>query len=545
MAYEPTAWNSGDNFTAEAANRIENGIADLSAMVGPGVNAVVHKVVAAASATSAQKAVADYVCDGVNDEVQINAAIADVSAMYGAMSNSSGNAGVVQLVGTNFTIGAGKTDHTGAIKLRKNVTLRGAGMFKTWIKAASDFVTYTPSLTPDANPVSGSGTAISNSARGMIELDNPDVQYANVEDLLLWCNAGGGARVMGLRCDWTGGGNNTVLHSDTGCHFARIHIQQPASHGVYNAGNESPNYANRASQWEDIRVMDAGGVVDANAAGYWTSGADHVWNRCTSGSAAGHGWVISGANNHFTDCTSWFGGSLASTANGATTTANGCGFWVAGVRHVFLGSTAQDNFGHGFMIKGSNNIFSSVISDANGWSRINGTASGSGFFILAGGNVIQGNAFDKAEGSRNVFMDYGVRFGDANLKGLIVDVVTNNCRLDSVGGYIPTTGNFIRISDQGNNYKGGVAGRSVMWSEARTMQAAPNSAPTDADIPSAQMSIWQDDTTGQLKGRIRSNGGTLRTITLDSMLHVLNAGQTAANVPASTPVGALIVRRTT
>lgn len=544
MAYEPTAWNSGDNFTAEAANRIENGIADLSAMVGPGVNAVVHKVVAAASATSAQKAVADYVCDGVNDEVQINAAIADVSAMYGAMSNSSGNAGVVQLVGTNFVIGNGCTNNSGSIKLRKNVTLRGAGMFKTWIKAHSSFVTYTPSLTPDTNPVSGSGTAASNSAAGMIELYDNNVQYANVEDLLLFGNAGGGARVMGLRYDWSAGGTDTVLHSDTGCQATHVMVQQPASHGVYNVGSGA-NYPNRASQWSDIRVMDAGGVVDANAAGYWTSGADHVWFRCTSGSAAGHGWVISGANNHFTDCTSWFGGSLASTANGATGNANGCGFYVAGGRHMFANCSAQDNFGHGFHLKSPGNTLAGVISDSNGYSRVTGTATGSGYYIAAGENVIYGSAFDKAEGARDVFMDYGVRFGDANLKGLLIDVTTNNCRLDSVGGWVPTAGNLIRIVDGGRTWDGGVAGRSIEWAEARRIGSMPNSAPTDGDIAINQMSIWRDDAAGVVKARTRSNANVLRTVVMESMQLVLLAGQTAANVPAGTPAGTIIYRRTT
>lgn len=481
----------------------------------PGNNVVAHKVVAAVGATNAQKAVADYICDGVNDEVQINQAIADVSTLYGTMSNSSGNAGIVQLVGTNFVIGNGCTNNAGSIKLRRNVTLRGAGMFKTWIKAASNFVTYSPSTTPDASPTSGTNTTtLTNTAAGMIELFDANVQYANVEDLLLFGNAAGGARVMGIRQDWSNGGTDTVLHSDTGCHTSRVMIQQPASHGVYNYGTGS-NYPNRASQYEDIRVMDAGGTVDANASGYYTTGADHVWSRCTSGSAAGHGWVISGANNHFTDCTSWFGGSLASTANGSTSSANGCGFWVAGGRHMFANSSAQDNFGHGFMVRSPNNTFASCISDSNGYSRIPGTASGSGWFILAGENVIYGAAFDKAEGSRDVYMDYGIRFGDVNLKGLIVDLTTNNCRLDSVGGYIPVAGNSIRIVDGGRIWDGGVAGRSIEWSEGRQVTAIPNTAPTDSDIAAGQMSLWHDDSATALKARVRKADGSYRTVNLE------------------------------
>lgn len=490
-------------------------IADLGATAsGPGANVVAHKVVAAANATTAQKAVADYVCDGVNDETEINAAIADVAALYGAMSNSNGNAGVVQLVGTNFVIGNGCTTNAGSIKMRQNVTLRGSGMFKTWIKAHSSFVTYTPSLTPDANPASGTGTAISNTAAGMIELFDNNVQYANIEDLLLFANAGGGARVMGIKQVWTDGGTITYLHSDKGCHTSRVMIQQPASHGVanYGGGSTAPN---RAVQYEDIRVMDAGGTVDANACGYYTTGADHVWNRCTSGSAAAHGWFIGGSNNHFTDCTSWFGGSLASTANGSTSSANGCGFWINGARCTFTGVTAQDNFGHGFIIRNGQNIFSSVIADSNGYSRTEGTASGSGFYIVAGNNVIQGVAFDKAEGDRVVYQDYGVRFGDSTLQGLIIDVATNNNRLGSVGGSIPKQNNRITILDRGNAFSGGIVGKSIAWDEFRQVTMAPNTAPTDSDLAEGQVSIWQDDVAGALKARVRKADGSYRTVNLE------------------------------
>lgn len=478
-----------------------------------GGNVVAHKVVASATATSTQKAAADYVCDGVNDETEINQAISDVSSLYGTMSNSSGNAGIVQLVGTNFVIGNSRTDNSGSIKLRQNVTLRGAGMFKTWIKAHSSFVTYSPSLAPDANPASGAGTATSNSAAGMIELFDNNVQYANLEDILLFGNASGGARVMGIKQDWSNGGTVSVLHSDKGCHTSRVMIQQPASHGVanYGGGSTAPN---RAVQYEDIRVMDAGGTVDANAHGYYTTGADHVWMRCTAGSSAAHGWYIGGSNNHFTDCTSWFGGSLASTSNGSTSSANGCGFWLAGARCTFIGCTAQDNFGHGFLIKNGQNVLSSVISDSNGYSRVTGTASGSGFYIIGGNNTITGSAFDKAEGSRDVFMDYGIRFGDSTLQGLIIDLVTNNCRLDSVGGSIPKNNNRITVVDRGNNFSGGVVGKSIAWNSTRQVGSAPDTTPSDSDIFEGQFSVYQNGNT--LMARVRKSDGSYRTVNLES-----------------------------
>ena len=69
---------------------------------------------------------ADYVCDGVNDEVQINTAIAKLPA-----------GGVVQLLDGTFTIGA-----NAYVRLTSNVTVRGEGPALTTVSKVASSGSY-------------------------------------------------------------------------------------------------------------------------------------------------------------------------------------------------------------------------------------------------------------------------------------------------------------------------------------------------------------------------------------------------------------------
>ena len=69
---------------------------------------------------------ADYVCDGVSDEVQINAAIAKLPA-----------GGVVQLLDGTFTIGA-----NGYVRLTSNVTVKGKGPALTTVSKVASSGSY-------------------------------------------------------------------------------------------------------------------------------------------------------------------------------------------------------------------------------------------------------------------------------------------------------------------------------------------------------------------------------------------------------------------
>lgn len=82
-------------------------------------------VVAAFNATSRQRANADYVCDGVADQVEINAAI---DALVYSVNTSSG--GEIVIVGPEVFV-------SGPILLRRGVTIRGSGKASTTISSTS------------------------------------------------------------------------------------------------------------------------------------------------------------------------------------------------------------------------------------------------------------------------------------------------------------------------------------------------------------------------------------------------------------------------
>ena len=86
--------------------------------------ATTYYVVAASNASTESKLAADYICDGTDDDVEIQAAIAAVHALGG---------GIVDLSEGDFTIGA-QLDYANV----SNVVLRGKGHKVTTITLASD-----------------------------------------------------------------------------------------------------------------------------------------------------------------------------------------------------------------------------------------------------------------------------------------------------------------------------------------------------------------------------------------------------------------------
>ena len=99
--------------------------------------------VAAANAPARLKAWADYVCDGVDDQEQIQAAIDSLSA-----------GGVVELSPGTFTTGA-------PIQLKQGIYVRGQGMAATYVQAALDhpFDLFQWRLTPKFAATATGGTS--------------------------------------------------------------------------------------------------------------------------------------------------------------------------------------------------------------------------------------------------------------------------------------------------------------------------------------------------------------------------------------------------
>ena len=99
--------------------------------------------VAASDASATSRAVAHYICDGTNDEEEINAAIADcfaiaIAAGYSAYGNRQPSGRVLLSEGT-FHIGGDGIVYTGdySSSAPANLTLQGQGMAATVVKHAT------------------------------------------------------------------------------------------------------------------------------------------------------------------------------------------------------------------------------------------------------------------------------------------------------------------------------------------------------------------------------------------------------------------------
>lgn len=355
------------------------------------------KVVAANDAPVAVKASADYVCDGVADEVEINQAIAALSSDVIGLGTQGGS---VLLWGKLFNTAA-------AIKIRSQVTLRGQGQWATTIKPAT---TYQPGATG-----------------GVIELYSGNTQYATVMDLTIHGNGWAGSASscgiyfsQGTGTEWDGA--NRIMN---------LYVYATGSHGIRLINGTGGR--GRAYYLSNIRITDSGTTADATACGLWLDSlVDSFFFGIDVGSSAAHGIRVDGANNRFIGCKAWFSGSLGAAVH------DGCGFYVRNVRNQFSGCEAQDNFGDGFYVSSVDNTLTGCCADSNGYNKNGGAGTGgwtgSGFYILTSRLTLQGNAFDKNEGSRGIYQKYAVELGTTGLTGVIINVASGVSGVGKLGG---------------------------------------------------------------------------------------------------------------
>lgn len=318
-------------------------------------------VVAGHDAPANVKAAADFICDNVADDVQINAALASV----GADTIGHGtNGGVVLLVGRVFTI-------SGPILMRTQTTLRGAfGKSGTKINAAA--------------PIPTGPTA------AMIRLATPDTQYVEVSDLAL---NGKGLALCGVYFAVSAGQEWDAFNV-----LKNLYIYRTGEAGIWLATGTR----NRANQVVEVRIIDAGKI------GVHVACTDNFFDRVDVGSAGSDGFYVPGANNRFVNCKAWF--------------SDGHGFHIpwAGRDNQFSACESQDNQEHGWLVMGARNILSACCADSNGYGSLAG--GGDGFHLRGRGTNLHGSAFDKNEGGRGLNQRYGVNIAES--VPVIVNVTT-------------------------------------------------------------------------------------------------------------------------
>jgi hypothetical protein len=374
----------------------------LQAQTGSPVPSTAGRLVAAKDAPAAVKAAADYVCDGVDDQVEINAALESLSDDHSPRFGTQG--GSVGLWGRNFSISA-------PIRLRAHCEVQGQGRMVTVLRATAEM---------------GGGAR-----QGVFELNSPDTQYTGVHNLGI--HGGRSSYCSGIFYAQGAGTEWDASHLLT-----NLYIYRMGHHGVYLLNGPGDSRL-RAGVLDRIRVLESGRRETRGASGYVIDSPDTCISNCESGTAAGHGFQLVNANTQLANCKSWFSGRAARGFG------EGNGFHLQdGVRISMVGCTAQDNYGHGYFIAGGDNSISGAIADSNGNNGEGGRGKGIGYtgsgFYLVGSqghpNTVQGTSFDRKYDRKNVYQQYGVQFPDG-AASVNLSVSVGRVAAAAVGGTVP------------------------------------------------------------------------------------------------------------
>jgi len=251
-----------------------------------------------------------WVCDGTNDEVQINLAIdaASPKQSYNAgMPATAASLGKVELSGGNFNIGSG------GIVMRTAVHLQGAGMSATRVRAVSCNQT------------------------GMIRLGSPTDHLCQISDLYLFGNSGSGGTCSAIDFDMTDGANTSSYpdsNPDSDHHIHDLFVfgfdANTSRHGIYlhAAGTGGvPNPHNRGNIVSRIQMRSN----YANAGGngiYFDGASDSYISNCHLGGYT-IGYRIAGGNTKM-DCNKSF-------------YSNQYGVYITSGRALISGHESQDD----------------------------------------------------------------------------------------------------------------------------------------------------------------------------------------------------------
>jgi hypothetical protein len=236
--------------------------------------------VAASNASARDISRADYVCDGVNDDVEILAALAALPSSSGVVEMSSGqfNVGAEINIAASYKTLQGQGQAT-TIFVQNNANLRSAVAITGTSTVYSKLKSFTINGNK-ANQTNGDGVYIS----------GPTDQYSGIylEDIYITSCKNNGLEMP------ANPGTSSI-------HFVRVHSRNNDGNGFYFAYNSG------------VALTDAvfiACIAETNALnGFYLAVLDSHFFGCKAyynGSAGGnnHGWTIAGYNNFFTNCES-------------------------------------------------------------------------------------------------------------------------------------------------------------------------------------------------------------------------------------------------
>lgn len=317
-----------------------------------------YLTVASSQMPSDAAALCDYVCDGVNDQLEINAALLRASRP-GDGFGGEGYAGVA-LVGPGFFTAQAQTGPgTGAITIYPGTRLQGAGM----------------------------GTLISpmwatNVDRGAIELLGDTTDHCEVANLSIGRPNAVNFNGHGLKFSQNHSGSAFELKTaqDSFIRITAVAVLHNNGHSMWITGPGGTGNA-RGVRIENCLFVDPG------LAGLWDDGSsDMQVINCKAEGGVGVGWahyMMAGGNSKVSASKSSFSDADAYLCTSSRVEVTGC--------------AAQDAGRYGFNVSGSDVSMVSCIADSN--MRLNASQGiGGAGFLIASPGIYEGlHMFDRAE----------------------------------------------------------------------------------------------------------------------------------------------------
>lgn len=349
-------------------------------------------LVAAINAPPELRAIAHYQCDGVDDQLEINQAISDLT----------GVGGLVQLSEGTFDI-------TGAIRLDRRITLQGKG--RATLLQANGTWTAHDGTTPGA----------------VIEPNGDDIDKTLVTRLAIDGRRYAGSDVKGIYYNIT---SNAGFDEgpDAANYFVDVYIFETRQHGFQLVGSR-----NRACSATRVRVYNVGEEGVTTAHGLYIQCPDSFYSQCESGSSTGSGFYVDSANNRFTNCKSWY--------------SDLSGWQIRKPRNQFSACESQDNEQHGFYITSGPNVLTGCHADSNSWNSVTPVVAYDGFHIPWGQHIqlVGCAAYDKDEGGRGNWQRYGFYLGIPTLCQ-VIGVAEDNAMGTISGGGATDPSNLVLVN---------------------------------------------------------------------------------------------------
>jgi hypothetical protein len=396
MAYTPTVWQQGvaPFINATHLNNMEQGIVGAYNLIpAAGKGGFGGVLVASNDAPSIVKSAADYVCDGLNDQAEINAALVDAAVIPGQGGPAGGTwRGGVLLSGGRFFLG-------GSALMQNATSLRGQGKATVLMPVGLSAVTGA-----GANPA-------------VIKLADTAAHLCEVANLHINMNAAAGGAGHGINFDMTAGAATSGLpdmNPDSDHSIINVSMnnaQNAARHGIWFLQDTGSHNRGNMIYGCQIRLMGGNGIRAENA-------SDMLISNNHMGGSSDYGYYISGGNTMLNGNKSYFSDTG--------------GYLVSSGRAMLVGCSSQDEL-VGFTVNGANSLLSGCMAD---------TSQNALFQIGANGIVMAGCYGFVRGGGRYATATRGLYFPSA-VVGCKIDM-----GIDPTNVTTPFSGSFVNNRGQ-------------------------------------------------------------------------------------------------